>query len=104
MATFRISPEACSDLDQIWDYIGTENDNPSAADALMEKFEKQFILLAPHVHLGTARDDLACNLRMFPVQKYVVLYCPTESGIDVVQVVHSARDIQSVFRDFPNAP
>ncbi len=104
MATFRITPEACSDLDQIWDYIGIQNDSPGAADTLMEKFEKQFILLAAHAHLGTARDDLARNLRMFPVQRYVVLYCPTETGIDVVQIVHSARDLQSVFRDLPNAP
>ncbi len=98
MATYRITPDAQRDIDQIWDYVGLENDNPVAADALMGKFERQFVLLAAHPRLGVAREDLAENLRMFPIQNYVLLYLPTNSGIDVVQIIHSARDIHTVFR------
>jgi toxin ParE1/3/4 len=34
-----------------------------------------------------------------PFGRYVVFYAPIEDGIDVVRVLHSARDIDAVFSD-----
>jgi hypothetical protein len=39
---------------------------------------------------------LAPELRSFPVGRYVVFYRPQDDGIDVVRVLHSARDIESI--------
>jgi len=36
-------------------------------------------------------------MRSFPFGRYVIFYVPLEDGIDVVRVLHSARDIDAVF-------
>ncbi len=48
--------------------------------------------------MGEARNDLAEDLRMFSAGDYVILYRPTDFGIAVVSVVHSARDIAALFQ------
>ena len=48
--------------------------------------------------MGQVRPELASGVRSFPVGKYVVFYLPMEEGIEVVQVIHAARDIPAVFR------
>jgi toxin ParE1/3/4 len=49
--------------------------------------------------IGQARDDLARDLRIFPVGNYLILYRQIKSGIEVWQVVHAARDLDAVFRN-----
>jgi toxin ParE1/3/4 len=39
------------------------------------------------------------NLRSFPVGSYVIFYRPIEEGIEVIRVLHSARDIEDIFAD-----
>jgi toxin ParE1/3/4 len=47
--------------------------------------------------LDRAREELAAKLRSFPFGRYVIFYEPIKDGIDVVRVLHSARDIDAVF-------
>jgi toxin ParE1/3/4 len=49
--------------------------------------------------MGRARDELAANVRSFPFGRYVIFYAPMQDGIDVVRVLHSARDIDAVFSE-----
>lgn len=49
--------------------------------------------------MGRAREELAASLRSFPFGRYVIFYVPIEDGIDVVRVLHSARDIDAIFGD-----
>ena len=44
-----------------------------------------------------ARKELATDLRSFPFGRYVIFYTPVYDGIDVVRVLHSARDIDAAF-------
>jgi len=39
------------------------------------------------------------NIRHFTVRPYVIFYRPQDDGIELVRVLHSARDIAAVFRD-----
>ena len=36
-------------------------------------------------------------MRSFPFGRYVIFYAPVDGGIDVVRVLHSARDIDEQF-------
>jgi toxin ParE1/3/4 len=54
-------------------------------------------LIATQPLIGRALDQLAADLRSFPFGRYVIFYEPIEHGIDVVRVLHSARDIDAVF-------
>ena len=44
-----------------------------------------------------ARDELAPGIRSFPFGRYLVFYLPISDGIDVVRVLHGARDVDKVF-------
>ena len=39
------------------------------------------------------REELMPGLRSFPYARYVVFFMPERDGIEIVRVVHSARDI-----------
>jgi len=85
------------DLDEIWLYIAL--DNVEAADNLLDSVDRSCRTLAIEPQAGRSRPELAPGLRSFPVGRYVVFYRPQDDGIDVVRVLHSARDIGSISED-----
>jgi toxin ParE1/3/4 len=89
----RKSPQAEIDLTSIWDYIAA--DNVKAADALLVRIEEHFDMLAQTPLAGRARNELAPNLRSFPVGNYVIFYVPVSDGIEVVRVMHGRQDIDA---------
>ena len=93
MSKISITPLANDDLTSIRDYIF--EDNPEAATKQMQVFRSKCDLLAQSPDLGT-KQERYLNLHMFPVGKYLIFYRPTVSGIEVVRVLHSARDISSL--------
>jgi len=95
MSRYRLTRHAQADLDAIYDYVAA--DNRSAADRLSVRFEKKLRLLASQPLLGQMRDDLAPNLRCFTRGKYVIFYRVQGTGVEVVRVIHGARDIQAQF-------
>jgi len=88
-------PLAEADILEIWDYI--VDDSLAAADRWVDRLDVQFRLLAAQPMMGRARDELAPGVRSFPFGRYVVFYVPLDGGIDVVRVLHGARDIDAVF-------
>ena len=89
----RKSPQAELDLTTIWDFIA--NDSIKAADALLERIDEAFDMLAQMPRAGRARNDLALNLRSFPVGSYVVYYVPVSDGIEVIRVMSGWRDVDA---------
>ena len=93
MITHR--PLALQDLDDIWDYIA--QDNPQIADHFIDKIEEKCLLLAKFPHIGTSCDTLSPALRFLTVDKYILFYLPLDDGIEVVRVLHGARDLERLF-------
>jgi toxin ParE1/3/4 len=85
------------DLIEIWTYIA--RDNLTAADRVLDRIDTVCLRLSENPYLGPARPDLAGGLRYFVSGSYLVLYRIIESGVEVVRVVHGARDLPSLFRD-----
>jgi plasmid stabilization system protein ParE len=98
VSRFSLDPEVRQDLDDIWNFIGIEKDNPTAARHLIERLFEAFSSLARQPLLGQQREDLGLNVRAFVVRPYVVLYRPHAGEVRIAQVVHSARDIQAIAR------
>ena len=96
MTRYKIVPQAREDLKQIYRYVARQN--APAAGRLRGIFSEKFRLLARQPLLGEVRHELAENLRMFTAGNYVILYRPADYGIDVLHVVHSARDLQTLLR------
>ena len=66
-------PQAEADLDDIWWYIAQEN--PDAADRLLDSIDERCATLAQFPSIGTSRDELLPNLRSLPVGNYLIFTC-----------------------------
>ncbi|MCX7096375.1 MAG: type II toxin-antitoxin system RelE/ParE family toxin [Methylococcales bacterium] len=88
-------PLAKADLADIWDYIA--DDSEARADSFIDRIDEKVNTLAQCPAIGRLRDELAENLRSFPVGRYVIFYLPLSDGIEIVRVLHSARDLNGDF-------
>ena len=53
--------------------------------------------LAQFPLVGKERAEILEGLRSFPVNNYVIFYRSVDNGIEVIRVLHGARDIESLF-------
>lgn len=95
MTPYTVAPLAKNDLDEIWMYVA--KDNRTAANQLIEEFYRKFLLLASQSLMGESRDELAAGLRSFSCGNYLLLYHLSEHGIEIVRVIHAARDVGAQF-------
>lgn len=94
MAIFHKTAQAEEDLIDIWLYIA--QDNPDAADRLLDTFEQKGLLLADNPELGQARPDIAEDFRYLPVGRYLMLYRVIPGGIELVRVVQGMRQLSAL--------
>jgi toxin ParE1/3/4 len=94
MTRYRISSLARLDLDEIHDYIA--EDNPDAARRWLEKMMDLFTGLAKNPLSGQARNDIRPDLRSFSQGNYVVYFRPHKGCLEIVRVLHGARDIEGL--------
>ncbi len=84
-----------SDLLEIRDHIA--NDSPDSALRMMGSFVRAFRLLAKQPDLGHVREDLLePSVRFWPVGAYLILYLAGRKPIEIVAVVHGARDVPAI--------
>jgi plasmid stabilization system protein ParE len=92
MSSYVLSRDADRELDELWDYIAA--DSVDAADRLAAKLMDAFEALARHPGMGHKRHDLTSHPVLFwPVGNYLVIYRAESSPIEVLAIVHGARDI-----------
>ena len=54
-------------------------------------------MLSQHPLAGRSREELARNLRGFPVGNYILFYRPMADGIELARVLHGAQDLRRLF-------
>jgi toxin ParE1/3/4 len=87
--------DALDDLVEIWSYIA--RDNEAAADSIVDRIHEICRLLSRSPFIGQAWPELAPGLRGFVVGNYVIFFRPSDDGVQIVRVVHGARDLYSLF-------
>ena len=95
MAKVLRKPQAEADLIEIWTYIA--QDSLTRADKLLDEIDEKSHTLAHSPFIGKARDELGPKIRSFPIGNYVLFYQPIEDGIEIIRVLHGARDIEALF-------
>ncbi len=95
MSQLRISPRASSDLIEIWIYIA--DDSVANADAFIDKLYQAIQALGRQPGSGRHREELAPGIQSFPFGRYIIFYRAVTSGIEIVRVLHGARDIENIF-------
>ena len=87
---YDFHPEAEIDLDAVWEYIA--EDNPEAADRMIDAIEATIKALVPFPHQGQRRPDLTSRpLRFTNTGNYLIAYAPDKSPLWVVAVMHGRR-------------
>lgn len=89
----RRRPRVRLDLIDIWTYIA--QDNPDAADSLLDRFEEVMGRLYERPLMGRKRPELGEALRSFPIGNYVIFYLPNDEGIEIIRVLSRYRDIDA---------
>ena len=95
MKRFRRTVEAENDLLSIWRYIA--EDKPQAAIRLLRTIDEKCALLAENPQLGSSRPDIAAELRYFTVGSYLILYREVSNEVEIVRVLHGARNLNALF-------
>jgi len=94
-----LTPRANADLGEIWIFIAA--DNPVQADDFIDLIDAKLQNLSRQPGLGRRREELAAGLRSFPVGRYVIFYLQVQDCLQIVRILHGARDLDAVFAD-PN--
>ena len=95
MGRLQETLQARADLADIWQYIARNDE--AATDRVLEMIDQKLILLSDSPYLGKERFDLYSELRSFAVKSYLIFYRPLNNGIEVIRVLHGARDIENLF-------
>jgi toxin ParE1/3/4 len=97
-----LTPQAWQDAIEITEYIGT--DNPEAAVRFVPALEATCAQLLALPSLGSVRQfrrkDLK-GVRILPVtgfEHYLIFYSAAGSSIQVIRVLHAARDFPTLFK------
>jgi len=96
--SIRITTEAKGDLADIWWYIAQGSEH--SADVMIGKITRKFDELLVNPGVGTTRNYLLPMLRSVCVGKYLIFYRPIVEGIEIVRVIHGARDIENLFAEY----
>jgi antitoxin ParD1/3/4/toxin ParE1/3/4 len=95
MSDFRLSPQAFRDIDEIWEFIA--EDNLDAADNVRNEIFAACEKLADMPEMGHIREYLADEpLRFWRVYSYLIIYRPESRPLEIVRVLHGARDISAL--------
>jgi toxin ParE1/3/4 len=94
MRNLKRTKRANQDLILIWHYIAQHN--PEAANAQLEAIERKCQLLLRYPKIGRSTDDIRKGSRTLPCGAYVILYRENSEGIEIVRVVHGARDLRQL--------
>jgi toxin ParE1/3/4 len=77
------------------------DDSPAAAELFIDSVEQAFAMLADLPGIGVSRTYIP-DLRMWRVpsfEKHLIFYRPLEDGVEVIRVLHGARDLVGLFDD-----
>ncbi|EFH13747.1 type II toxin-antitoxin system RelE/ParE family toxin [Teichococcus cervicalis] len=87
----RQTARARADLIEIWTRLAEQN--PDAADRLLDRIAARLEILKDFPHAGTALPALAPEARMLVEAPYLILYRADEEGVLLVRVLHGKREI-----------
>lgn len=97
MSGYKLAPRANRDLAAIEDYIAA--DSPAAARRTIIALRSKCRMLSRTPRIGKRRDELAPDLRSFPMKNYTIFYRLAEKGIEIIRILHGARDIERIFSE-----
>lgn len=97
MVIIKKTPQAEEDIYAIWHYIAIDQRSPNNADNHIRQLEVTMRTLAGSPLIGTRKDEYTIGILQFPFGNYLIFYFPLNNGIEVIRVLHAARNILDLF-------
>ena len=98
MKLVQFSPRAEADLEAIADYVAS--DNPVRARSFVKGLRARCASLGAHPWQGRAAPAIGPEVRVLVFRSYLILYRVSEA-VEVVRVIHGARDLDAALADKP---
>lgn len=93
----RLRPSALQDLREVVEYIWQENS--SAALRIVDEVEIFCLTsLSENPRMGADHSTIYDGLHFFPLAGYRICYFIREDHVDVVRILHQARDVAKHLR------
>ena len=92
------SPEALSDIDQLWDYYAKVAGR-ATADKILREIGKVVATITDHPLAGRSRDELRPGLRSLSTYPHIVFYRLQEDRPEIVRVLDGRLDIDEIFSE-----
>ena len=96
MLNYRLSPLAEEDLLKIISST-IEAWGSEQAKIYSQSIDAALTKLAQYPEFGRQRDELYKNARSFPIEKHIVFYQLSDTGIDVARILHQRMDSSKHF-------
>jgi toxin ParE1/3/4 len=97
-----VRPDAEADIDAAAEFYASE-ENVELGLRFYDAVDRAFAALVEQPHLGSAQEwgvGRLLGCRRWPVAKpfdvHQIFYMPSDSGIEVIRVLHGARDLPSL--------
>lgn len=99
MSRYKLSNPAQQDLREIRDYIA--RDSVVAARKFLARLREAFSSLGEMPGTGHTRTDLTdLPVRFRAVGFYLIVYDTKRRPVEVLRVLHGARDVETILEDF----
>jgi plasmid stabilization system protein ParE len=103
MKRFILTQRARQDVEDIWDYIA--DDSIKAADRVLDALETAMVKLAMNPGIGHWREELTDKRHRFLlVYSYMIVYRHESKPLQIIRVLHAARDAQSILGFMTDEP
>ena len=96
---FLLTPQAEADALAIWEYIA-DDDSETAADRVIARLYDECQRLGDMPGIGHQRENLLDQQHKFwSVWSYLIVYRWKVKPIQIIAIVHGARDLDAFFAD-----
>jgi antitoxin ParD1/3/4 len=100
MSGYRFTPQAADDLVEIWRSIAQDNSEP-AGRVEAAVFRACDLIAKSRLAGQTRRNVTPLPVRFWvvhPYPNYVIVYNPDTDPMQIIRILHGARDLPSILR------
>jgi toxin ParE1/3/4 len=95
MREIRLASSAQLDLLDIWLYESAKS--TEIADRRIDEITSTYENFLDFPEMGRSRDELSPGYRSFPKGQFVIFYRLIPEGVEIIRVVHGARNLDELF-------
>jgi toxin ParE1/3/4 len=99
MIVVRFTPESRADLRDI--ALDIAERNSARAHSYVDEIESRCQRVAEFLHAGPPRPQWGEGVRIVLYGRYVIVYRLRDETVQILRVVHGARDLDRLFEDEP---